>query len=475
MTLCAGESSAEIPLFSDSESIDAMYTFFIIDSSGVILNRNDGLWQVGSMAPGYYRVFGMSHVSELIDSTAAAGMGLSGVSSSGCIELSENYIEVYVYECQEQAPCSHLIISEMIEHTQSNKALELYNPTPYPIQLNDYQVRLYANGSSAASFVQSLSGILPAHNTLVIGAPSTGSGSIDAALVSATDLPSECATFTGNDAIELAFQGNAIDVIGLVGIDPGGTGWLFGNSSTTNRTLVRRPDIVSPSTNWSVSSGQWISYASNDYSHIGYHESWNCGLNPAPLAGFETSTQTVIEENGAIISIPIQLESVGESFPLEVSISGTATAGEDYTLNSAVEINVEAGVQEVLLEIALIGDEIWEGDETIILSLESDEDVFFTQQTHTVIIQENVGVVEFEGEDIRIFPNPVVNEFTIQTSQRMQEAILMDTQGRIVGEKKLHGHRQETEWMVNSIQAGTYILQLRIDNRFVHIPIIVTR
>jgi hypothetical protein len=57
----------------------------------------------------------------------------------------------------------------------------------------------------------------------------------------------------------------------------------------------------------------------------------------------------------------------------------------------------------------------------------------------------------------------------------MQEAILMDTQGRIVGEKKLHGHRQETEWMVNSIQAGTYILQLRIDNRFVHIPIIVTR
>jgi len=475
LTLCAGNNHAEIPLFSDSESVDAMYTFFIIDSLNNIINYNDGIWQVGNIAPGSYRVFGISHLSELIDSTITSGMALSGVTSDGCIEHSENYIEVYVYECQEQAPCSRLLISEMIEHTQSNKAIEIYNPTPYPIQLGDYQLKLYANGSPSPSYIQTLEGVLAAHHVFVVGAPSTGSGSIDSSIIAITDLTSQCAEFTGNDAVELAYQGNAIDVIGVVGSDPGGTGWLFGNSSTTNRTLVRRADCSAPSTNWNLSSGQWISYPSNDYSHIGYHESWNCGLNPAPIVGFETSSQTAIEADGAIISIPIQIESVGESFPIEVSISGTATADEDYTINSSIEMNIEASTQEVLLEIALIGDEISEGDETIILTLGSSDDVLFTQSTHTIIIQENVGVKEFEGEEIRIFPNPVVNEFTLQSSLNIHEAILMDTQGRIVQEKKINEQTSKTDWLVNSLQPGPYILKLRIDDRFVCIPIIITR
>jgi hypothetical protein len=91
------------------------------------------------------------------------------------------------------------------------------------------------------------------------------------------------------------------------------------------------------------------------------------------------------------------------------------------------------------------------------------------------MIQENVGVKEFEGEEIRVFPNPVVNEFTLQSSLNIHEAILMDTQGRIVQEKKINEQTGKTDWLVHSLQPGPYILKLRIDDRFVCIPIIITR
>jgi hypothetical protein len=362
----------------------------------------------------------------------------------------------------------------MIEHIQSNKALELYNPTPYPIDLSDYQLKLYANGSSVPTCTQALAGVLPAHEVVVIAAPTTGAGTIDAALFDATDVTSECAEFTGNDAIELTFQGVAIDVIGIVGEDSGGTGWLFGNSSTTNRTLVRRADVTSPSTDWNLASGQWHSYASNDYSHIGLHESWNCGLNTAPIAGFETASTTTAESEGSLISAPIQLENVSDAFPLTVSISGTATLGEDYIIVSSTDFEISTDVQEVSFEIVLLADEIWEGDETIVLTLNSDEDVFFTQAIHTIVVAENVGLPVIENENIRIYPNPAAHKFTIHSSESIIEATLIDLQGRIIETVKPKRMNEDILWSVNSIQAGSYLLLLHMDERVVRLPLVIS-
>jgi len=474
MTLCSGNQPTEIPLLHGSESIDAMHSFFVTDSFGNIINANNGTWQVSNISAGYYQVFGVSHLEELIDSTVFLGMPFSSIASNGCIEISDNYMEVYVYDCLEHAPCTQLIISEMIEYIQSNKALELYNPTPYPIDLSDYQLKLYANGSSAPTCTQTLTGVLPAHQTIVIAAPTTGVETIDTALFNATDATSECVVFTGNDAIELTFQGAAIDVIGIVGEDSGGTGWLFGNSSTTNRTLVRRPDITSPSTDWNLSSGQWYSYAPNDYSHIGSHESWNCGQNAAPIAGFVTASQTIAESEGSIISIPIQVENVSEVLPLTVSISGSATVEEDYTLVGSTELTISPGIQEISLEIVLMGDAIWEGDETIVLTLNSEEDVFFTQAIHTVVVAENVGLSAIENENIRIYPNPATHEFTLQSGESIIEATLMDLQGRIIETVKPERLNEDILWSVNSILAGNYMLLLRMDERVIRMPLVIS-
>ncbi len=44
-------------------------------------------------------------------------------------------------------PATDLIISEYIEGTSNNKAIELYNGTSAAINLSGYQLKFYANSS----------------------------------------------------------------------------------------------------------------------------------------------------------------------------------------------------------------------------------------------------------------------------------------------------------------------------------------
>ena len=56
--------------------------------------------------------------------------------------------------------CSELFISEYIEGSGNNKAIELYNPTATAINLTGYRLERFSNGesTSAAGGVLNLSG-----------------------------------------------------------------------------------------------------------------------------------------------------------------------------------------------------------------------------------------------------------------------------------------------------------------------------
>jgi len=65
--------------------------------------------------------------------------------------------------------CTKLFISEYVEGWSNNKALEIYNPTNAPIDLGEYCVARYSNGSNSATVANSiqLSGTVPAHGVFV--------------------------------------------------------------------------------------------------------------------------------------------------------------------------------------------------------------------------------------------------------------------------------------------------------------------
>ncbi|MFA7273909.1 MAG: lamin tail domain-containing protein [Crocinitomicaceae bacterium] len=65
--------------------------------------------------------------------------------------------------------CSKLFISEYVEGWSNNKALEIYNPTSSAIDLSEYVVARYSNGSNSATVANSvqLSGIVGPHDVFV--------------------------------------------------------------------------------------------------------------------------------------------------------------------------------------------------------------------------------------------------------------------------------------------------------------------
>lgn len=65
--------------------------------------------------------------------------------------------------------CSKIFISEYVEGWSNNKALEIYNPTSQAVNLSEYFVARYSNGSSTATNANAvqLSGTVPAHGVFV--------------------------------------------------------------------------------------------------------------------------------------------------------------------------------------------------------------------------------------------------------------------------------------------------------------------
>lgn len=162
--------------------------------------------------------------------------------------------------------CGTIFFSEYVEGSSSNKALEIYNPTNNAIDLNGYKVQVFANGGTTGNSLN-LTGILPVGGTYVIVNPQADS----VVLKPLADTLSTNATgFNGNDAVALIHGADTIDVVGVVGVDPGSNGWTVGNGTTTNHTLVRKNVVQSGTKSWAVSATQWNVFGV-DTQYLGAH------------------------------------------------------------------------------------------------------------------------------------------------------------------------------------------------------------
>ncbi len=160
-----------------------------------------------------------------------------------------------------------VIISEYVEGSSSNKAIELLNTGAAPVDLSTFTLELYSNGNSSANATLTLSGTLAAGDTFVVS-----HGSADAAIQAVTDLnSSSIANFNGDDALVLKDNGVVIDSFGQVGTDPGSE-WTGGGA---NDTLRRKDGIVAGDTNITDAfdaSLEWDSFAQNTFDHLGKPE-----------------------------------------------------------------------------------------------------------------------------------------------------------------------------------------------------------
>lgn len=166
---------------------------------------------------------------------------------------------------------AELFISEYLEGTSFNKAIEVYNGTGAPVDLaaGVYALNLYTNGSPTVSQTVALTGTL-ANNDVFVACHT----SANAAIKAAADLQNGTViNFNGDDAVSLTKNGVLIDVIGQIGFDPG-TAWTGGGLSTADRTLVRKATILAGDPNGSDAfdpSIQWDGLPVDTTSNLGAH------------------------------------------------------------------------------------------------------------------------------------------------------------------------------------------------------------
>lgn len=160
-----------------------------------------------------------------------------------------------------------LFISEYIEAAPGNrKAIEIANFTGASVDLTQYSVRLATNGAATFGAAITLTGTLAHGDVFVVYNDDSATND---RLAPFGDLETTALAFNGDDAIALFKGETAIDVFGVLGVDPGSS-WAVGADDTVDVIIIRNANVASPTTTWNVSEWSVVkNYVSGDDA-VGY-------------------------------------------------------------------------------------------------------------------------------------------------------------------------------------------------------------
>lgn len=242
--------------------------------------------------------------------------------------------------------CTDLFISEYVEGSGNNKAIEIYNPTLEAIDLSNYQLVRYSNGGFEPNAV-GLMGTIESKNTFVVVLDKRnpdGTGfeqPVDIALQEKADIflcptyeVNKMMYFNGNDAVTLEkTTGDIVDIFAFIGppMTKEDNGWgihndttitynsggnpaeytisnyivgpLFWLAWTKDHTLIRKFDVsygvtANPDPSFIVDT-QWDSIPQNTYDSLGFH---NCNCNNLSVNEIKVKVEVKVYPNPVISS-----------------------------------------------------------------------------------------------------------------------------------------------------------------------------
>ncbi|MFK7755532.1 MAG: lamin tail domain-containing protein [Flavobacteriales bacterium] len=375
--VCLDEDEDVLTFSNSSIAEEDSYAYVITDESNFIISvlagdSND----FNSAEAGVCRVWGLSYQGNLDASTIEAGDPALGVVTDGvCLELSSNFITVTRQECAPVEGCGNIFFSEYQEGSSNNKALEIYNPTQFPVSLADYQLVNCSNGCGALDtweFTNDIFGgatIAPG-DVFVVAHPDA-----DPAIQAETDVEFQFLS-NGDDvfALQRISTMEIIDVIGEQTIDDIGDGWTVSGveNGTQNHTLVRMEAVNEGTSDWTVGQDQWVVLDQDVFENIGSHTIIPCTVNSDPSVFFTAASASVNEDAGTVTIEVGVLNPLDIDMTVEVMLTGgTATTPDDFDGAAfPVTLTFPAGMDMAqTFDITIVDDMMEEGAETIMLEL----------------------------------------------------------------------------------------------------------
>ncbi len=254
-----------------------------------------------------------------------------------------------VENVQPERPPAAVFISQYVEGTGNNKAIEIFNGTLSSLDLaaGNYVLQQYDNGATNPSVSIPLSGVLAAGDSLVVGRPSDPPAyAPDAAITNLPNLlTNKSLTFNGDDVVVLrsgGANGPVLDRVGQVGTNAPSSLWSL---SVRDRTLVRKSNVYTGTVGAVTSAfplADWESLAGDTFTGLGTHDiSWLDPNQPYTPAGYSLiiNTNHVLmsgELSGGVgdVSFWYRVESASPGVTVSIE-SGPAESGP-WTTNATL-------------------------------------------------------------------------------------------------------------------------------------------
>lgn len=226
---------------------------------------------------------------------------------------------------------SDLIISEYVEGSSNNKAIEIYNGTGESVSLDDYVIRIAQNGNdfnlsdNNQGLYSKLSGSLANGETYVIISNAGGSAAPNQELTDLAQLKSAAvAAMNGDDAIGLFKGETLVDVVGI----------SEKNNKILEDVTLRRLPGFGPNTTFTME--EWEKAEKDDFSDLGSFEATpsidpSLSLQPSSLSlksELNSTDESTISVSGRNLTEDVKVALIGDDAAMFSLSAATLSAAE---------------------------------------------------------------------------------------------------------------------------------------------------
>jgi hypothetical protein len=365
------------------------------------------------------------------------------------------------------AATGDLIISEYVEGSSSNRAIELYNVSGESVDLSAFTIKQSYSGDGwgirgttpMIAYVLPLTGTLAAGEVYVIAHADASTeilAEADITFSYSEEQGARVPSFTGDDAIGLFKYDALVDQVGFELESEGVGPWNVGDTTaaTQDNTLMRKYGTTAGNTNWASSAGttnansEWIIYASDDISNLG---SPSVAINAAPVISDITLNPTAPTTADAVTISATITDDATAADALTVALLYGSAEGSETTSVTFTQVGTTSVFEGIIPASAA----------TVYYKITVSDGNLSSEETGNYNVT-TTGIKDIVLNSVKLYPNPSNGLVKLELNNVNNEELFVEVYnviGKLVHKAQIT--ENVTEINLTDMNAGIYYVSVR--------------